>query len=69
MYTREEKEQILKYRLKYAVSGKNMETIFHIDKGSIVKWERELPEEELKFRLEILRRYLNYKYTGPRSRK
>lgn len=69
MYTKEEKEQILKYRLKYAVSGKNMETIFHIDKGSIVKWERELPEEELKFRLEILRRYLNYKYTGPRSRK
>jgi len=69
MYTKEEKEQILKCRLKYAVSGKNMETIFHIDKGSIVKWERELPEEELKFRLEILRRYLNNSYTGPRSRK
>lgn len=69
MYTKEEKEQILKYRLKYAVSCKNMETIFHIDKGSIVKWEKELPEDELKFRLEILRKYLNYKYTGPRSRK
>lgn len=69
MYTKEEKEQILKYCLKYALPNKEMEIGFRIYHESINKWIRELPEGELKIRLEILRRYLNYKYTGPRSRK
>ena len=69
LYTKEEKEQILKYRLKFKFPGKKMETIFHISNESIIRWERELPECELKTRLEMLRRYLNNSYTGPRSRK
>ncbi len=69
MYTKEEKEQILKYCLKYALPNKEMEIGFRIYHESINKWIRELPEGELKIRLEILRKYLNYKYTGPRSRK
>ncbi len=69
LYTKEEKEQILKYRLKFKLPGKRMEELFHISNESIIRWERKLPECELKTRLEILRRFLNNSYKGPRSRK
>lgn len=68
-YQSSEKEKILKYRLKYAVSGKEMQKMFHIHKETLVRWEKELPEGELKTRLSILRSYLDYKYTGTRSKK
>lgn len=57
-YSLEEKEQILKYRLKYAVNGKDLS----VDHLAILHWENALPEGEFKTRLEILREYLQTCY-------
>lgn len=61
-YTSEEKEKILKYRLKYAVSGLDLESGYHLDHEFLTKWEKELPNRELKERLAILRNYKMYNY-------
>lgn len=66
-YEKEEKELILKYHLKYMLTGLEMMQIFHIHKESLIRWEQELPESELKTRLSILREYLNNKYIGARK--
>lgn len=68
-YTEEEKNAILKYRLKFAKSGMQIKGELKISHEAILKWEEELPDSELKTRLEILRGYLNYIYTSSRSNK
>lgn len=53
-YTKEEKEKVLKFRLKYAASS----TMLPIDHSRIEIWEKELEEGEFKTRLGLLREYL-----------
>lgn len=62
-YTDEEKNAIMKYRLKYAVSGLELQDSYHVKESTLALWEEKLPDDsELKIRLGILRNYLNYNY-------
>lgn len=61
-YTPEEKERILKYRLKFAKNNSEMKAAFHMNHIALQKWEDELPEGELKERLGIYREYTKSKY-------
>lgn len=67
-YTDREKELILKYRLKYCITGVDMYAAFHIFHQVIHDWEYNLPECELKTRLGILRDYLDNRYKGTRRK-
>lgn len=66
-YSKEEKEKILKYRLKFRKTGTALRYM-HIDKSNILNWENELSEGDLKTRLQILRNYLNMQYVGVRKK-
>ena len=67
-YSEEDKKLILSYRLKYAVSNKEMYAIFKIRHDRLEKWENELEESKLKTQLINLRDYLNSCYFEERRR-
>ena len=64
-YTKEEKEAILKYRLKYALNSSD----FLVDHCHLRKWESELEDGELKTKLNVLRNYFHDYYQADFSRK
>jgi len=67
-YSKEEREKILKYCLKYCKTGYAIEKYFHVNHERIKAWENELPEGELKTRLQMLREFFDYKYTDARRK-
>lgn len=57
-YTQEEKDMILKFRLKYAISVSSFRYYEHIDPATIKRMQASLPEGNLKKRLNALDDYL-----------
>ncbi len=57
IYTQEEKDMILKFRLKYAVSDSSFRQYQHIDPATIQKMQSSLPENNFKKRLNALDDY------------
>lgn len=61
-YTDEERQKILKYFLKFGQNSISMRYEFNISHGAITNWTNNLPEGELKTRLEIFRNYRSDRY-------
>lgn len=67
-YTEEEKELILKYRVKYAVPINIMASRFSILKNSIINWTNDLPEGPLKTQLKLLNEFGEDNYSRIRKK-
>lgn len=67
-YTKEEKELILKYRVKYAVPINVMASRFSIWKNSIINWTNALPEGPLKTQLKLLNEFGEDNYSRRRKK-
>ncbi len=62
IYTEEERYKILKYRLKYRLSGEDIRKTLGVKHAALASWEANLTDQDLKIRLEILREHLTENY-------